>query len=77
MLPPALFSVAGHRLFVDPLPVDGWWPLLMLPLLFAVSLVYKTLKLPTLEKLLPEALKLTAEVTAVIVLFAVLLRWWN
>ena len=64
----------GHRLFFDPLPVDGWWPLLLFPLLFAVSLVYKTLKLPTLDRLLPEALKLTVEVAVGMALVAGLLR---
>ena len=64
----------GHRLFFDPLPVDGWWPLLLLPLLFAVCLVYKALKLPTLGRLLPEALRLTAEVAVGMALIAGLLR---
>ena len=71
---PLALSLFGHRLFIDPLPVDGWWPLLLLPLLFTVALVYKTLKLPTLGRLLPESLKLAGEVALVMIVVAVLLR---
>ncbi|BAM03225.1 hypothetical protein [Phycisphaera mikurensis] len=68
-------SLATYRPFIDPLDVDGWWPLLLLPLLFAVALVYKTLKLPTLDRLVPESLKLAGEVLAAMVALALLLRW--
>ena len=68
-------SIGGHRLFIDPLPVDTVWPLLLFPLVFAVALVYKTLKLPTLDRLLPETLKLAAEVVVVMAVLAAVLRW--
>jgi len=46
------------RPFVEPLNLHGQWLWLIVPLLFGVALVYKTLKLPSLRRLPIETLRL-------------------
>lgn len=57
-------------IFLDPLDLHDEWLILLPPLVFAIALVYKTLKLPTLERLAYETVRLGAYILVLIVLAA-------
>lgn len=63
----AFTHTLAWRLFLDPLDLHRVWWLLLLPLAFVIALVYKTLKLRTLDKLWPQTIRLTA----IIVIFMI------
>ena len=63
----------GFRPFLDPLPMDRYWMLLLLPLVIGISVVYKTIKVDRLEKLPREASVLAAQIVAFMVMAAVAL----
>jgi len=52
----------AYRPFLDPLPLHDWWLALLLPLTLAIAVVYKTLKLESLERLWPEVARLTGTI---------------
>ena len=39
----------SYTLFVDPLPIWNYWPVLLIPLAAAVAIVYKAIKLPDMR----------------------------
>lgn len=59
--------------FLDPLTLHQLWYLLLIPLVFAIALVYKTLKMPTLKRLFAESVRLTAYILSLMIIFAVFL----
>lgn len=68
------------RPFLEPLPIDALWLWLCVPLVLAIAVVYKTIKLPddALRDLPRESIKLAAQVLAVMVIAALslsLLTW--
>ena len=68
------------RPFLEPLPIDAGWLWLCVPLVLAVAIVYKTIKLPpqNLRDLPKESLKLAARVLLFMALGAItlsLLTW--
>lgn len=63
----------GFRPFLDPLPIDRYWMLLLLPLVVGISVVYKTIKVDRLEKLPREAAVLAAQIVAFMIMAAVAL----
>ncbi len=48
--------------FLEPIDLHGYWLVLAVPLSFGIALVYKTLRLPTLDGLAGQALRLTATI---------------
>lgn len=52
----------AYRPFLEPLPIDAAWLWLCVPLVLGVAIVYKTIKLPTLEKLPQESALLATQV---------------
>ncbi|WP_428388067.1 hypothetical protein [Mucisphaera sp.] len=52
---PLLLNLAW-RPFLDPLSMESVWLWLLIPLSLAVALVYKAIKMPTLDRLVPESL---------------------
>ncbi|MEX2216326.1 MAG: hypothetical protein WD768_19600 [Phycisphaeraceae bacterium] len=71
----ALFSQSGsttlaYRPFIDPLKLDDYWLILLVPLVFAISLTYKTIKTDDLSKLPGQALYLTAQIVVFMILAA-------
>ncbi|QNN23019.1 hypothetical protein HED60_12320 [Planctomycetales bacterium ZRK34] len=68
-LPTAL----AWRPFLDPLDFHELWYLLLPPLVFGISLVYKALKLPTLERIWLDTTRLAAYILVLISLAAVAL----
>ncbi len=65
--------------FLAPLPIDDAWFLLVLPLLVAVAVVYKTIRLNDLRKVPREAIKLSGQVLLymglAVVAVWVIVRW--
>ncbi len=63
-------TVLAYRPFIDPLRIDGQWLLLLLPLVLAISVVYKTIKTPELAKVPRETAVLSAQIVAFMALAA-------
>jgi TRAP-type C4-dicarboxylate transport system permease large subunit len=65
--------------FLAPMPIDDVWFLLVLPLVVAVAVVYKTIRLDDLLKVPRESLRLTGQVlmymALAMVALWVLMRW--
>lgn len=66
-------SLAGIRWYLEPLPLDAYWILLLVPLVAVVSIVYKTLKVSSLDKLPVQASLLAAQILGFMVLAAAVL----
>lgn len=60
----------AYRPFLDPLPVDRLWLFLLIPLVVAISVVYKTIKTADLRHVPREAALLSAQIVAFMVLAA-------
>lgn len=60
----------AYRPFLDPLPLDRWWLLLLPPLALGIAVVYKTIKLPNLSNLPQQAAMLAAQIVAFMILAA-------
>jgi len=60
----------AYRPFLDPLPLDRWWLLLLLPLAAGVAVVYKSIKLPDLRQLPQQAALLAAQIVVFMILAA-------
>ena len=67
---PMLTTVLGYRPLLDPIPIDDYWLLLLLPLVFVIALVYKTIKLDDLTHLMHHALYLAGQIVVFMVLAA-------
>ncbi|MCG8512166.1 MAG: hypothetical protein MI741_23360 [Rhodospirillales bacterium] len=65
--------ILGWYPFLDPLPIDRFWLLLLVPLVIVVAVVYKTIKLPDLSRLPRQSASLAAQILAFMVLAAVVL----
>lgn len=65
-----MIATLAWRPFIDPLPVDGLWLLLLLPLVVAISVVYKTIKTADLRKVPRESAALAAQIVVFMVLAA-------
>ena len=50
--------------FLHPLPLNDAWLLLILPMVAAIAIVYKTIKLKDMAELPREAVKLSAQIVA-------------
>lgn len=57
------------RPLLDPLPVDQYWLWLVLPMVMAISVVYKAVKIPNpgLAVMTVQSLKLALQIFAVLV----------
>lgn len=58
------------RLFLEPMPLDDYWLLLLPPLAIVIAIVYKTIKLDDLTKLPRQATYLAAQILVFMVLAA-------
>jgi hypothetical protein len=54
-----LLALMNYRPFVSPLPVWNYWWVLLLPLCLAVSIVYKSIKCPSMKMVPRQALSIT------------------
>ena len=63
-----LASVDYHyELFKKPLPVWRYWPLLLLPLCLAISIVYKAIRVESMRRVPREAIGLFVFIIVVMV----------
>ena len=60
----------GYRPFIDPLPIDDFWLALLLPLVLAIAVVYKTIKLDDLSRLASQSAYLAAQIVAFMIIAA-------
>jgi hypothetical protein len=60
----AFLNVAtlAYRPFLDPLPLDTYWLLLLPPLALAIAVVIKTIRLPNLKQLPRQATLLALQI---------------
>ena len=60
------------RPFLDPLPAAGpvWW-LLILPLAFGISVIYKAIRVPSLETYWKQVLLMTGQIVLTMAAIAV------
>jgi len=63
-------SLLAYRPFLDPLPVDRFWLLLLVPLVILVAVVYKAIRLPDLAHLPRQSASLAAQILIFMVLAA-------
>ena len=73
MNPLLLDLAAAWRPFLDPLPLHRQWLWLLPPLVVAIAVLYKALKLPTLDGLVVEVVKLSVYILVVMAAAAALL----
>jgi hypothetical protein len=60
----------GFRPFFEPLPIDLYWIFLLIPMVVAISVVYKTIKTDRLHKIPRESAVLAAQIVAFMALAA-------
>lgn len=46
----AAYPMPPHRPFIDPIELHQWWFVLLIPMALLVSMTYKAVRLPTLER---------------------------
>jgi hypothetical protein len=61
------------RPFVSPLLMGPWWPLTVVPLVLAIALVYKAIKIDDARQWPMQTLRLTGQILVIMVLAAVAL----
>ncbi len=67
-----LIEVLAYTPFIDPINAfHGWWYLLLVPLCFGISVIYRALKLPSLEHYWRAVLTMTAQIILVMVGLAI------
>ena len=55
------------RPFLDPIDAHGWWYLLLVPLALGISVVYKAVRVSTLDGYWKQVIVLTAQIVIGIV----------
>lgn len=66
-------TVLAYRPFLDPLYAYAYWWLFLFPLLIGISIVYKAIRLPTLDNYWKQVTKMTAQVFIAMIVMAVCL----
>jgi hypothetical protein len=56
------FLTLGYRPFLDPLPLDTYWLMLLPPLVLAIAVVVKTIRLQDLSQLPRQATLLALQI---------------
>jgi hypothetical protein len=63
-------GLRGYTPFLDPLPLDRYWLVLLVPMVLAIAVVYKAIKLDDLAQLPRQTLSLAAQIVAFMLLAA-------
>ena len=63
-------STAGYQFFHEPMPIEKYWLLLVVPLVAVISIVYKTIKLKDLSQLPRQSLFLMTQILAFMMMAA-------
>jgi hypothetical protein len=66
--------LAGYIPFVDPINVfHDWWYLLLIPLSFGISVIYRAVKMPVLDHYWRAVSMMTVQIVLVMVALAIAL----
>ena len=57
-----IITTLAYRPFLDPIPLDGYWMLMLLPIALAISIIYKCTKLKDLSQLPRQAATMTVQI---------------
>ena len=60
----------GWRPFIDPIHLEAYWMVLMVPLVVVIAVVYKTIKLQDLSQLPRQSVRLSVQIIVFFVLAA-------
>lgn len=71
--PSSFILSASWRPFVTPAPIWSWWPVLLIPLVIGIAIIYKATKAPSLRRLPGEVARLSAYMLGFLVAAAVVL----
>lgn len=63
-------TALAFRLFLEPMPLDDYWLVLLVPLAIVIAVVYKTIKLDDLAQLPSQAVYLATQILLFMVLAA-------
>lgn len=58
--------VLGWRPFLDPLDAHGWWFVLLVPLALGISIAYRAVRLPALDRFWWRVAIMTAQIVGAI-----------
>jgi len=61
----------GYRPFLDPLPVSGIWPLLLIPLAIGIAIAYKAVRVRSSKDYVKGAAVMATQIVLVIVLLGI------
>ena len=70
MTGPVLSSLAW-RPFLDPIDAHGWWFLLVVPMSFGIAVVYRAVRVHTLQGYWRRVLTLTAQIVISMILLGI------
>ncbi len=71
MTPPSLGMLLAWRPFLDPIDAHGWWFLLVVPMSFGIAVVYRAVRMPTLDGYWKRVLVLTAQIVVSMILLGI------
>ncbi|MCC7146803.1 MAG: hypothetical protein IT443_10180 [Phycisphaeraceae bacterium] len=75
-----MLAEVPHRLFLDPMALDGYWLALLIPPVVAMAVVYKGIRVADMSRLGWEAARLSLQVVGLMILAAAVLWvvavWW-
>jgi hypothetical protein len=63
----------AYRPLLEPIMIDRYWLVLLLPLVVAIAVVYKTIKIDNLKQLPRQAALLAAQIIVFMILAAIAL----
>ncbi len=52
----------AHRFFIDPLDVHSLWWLTLLPIALFISMAYKAIRLPTMDRYWPQVASMAVQI---------------
>ena len=55
------------RPFLDPLDLQRWWWVFFFPLVLGISITYKAIRVPSMERYWRQTMKMTVQITAAMV----------
>lgn len=71
MLGFSLIHLAAYIPFWHPLPVHEWWYLLLLPLSLGIAMIYKAIRLPTLDQYWRQVAVMTVQIVVAMIALAI------
>ena len=60
----------AYRPFLEPIPLEGFWLLLLVPLILAVAIIYKSVKIENMALLPRQVVMMAAQILAFMVMAA-------